>query len=440
MELTTLIRASLIVTMDSAGRVVRDGEILIEGREVVAIGKSGEVSGKFGAELRIDARGEVVIPGLIDSHRHLYGILTRGMPVKVRPKDFISFLEDFWWPYVENQLTKEHIYAAAKASALEALKTGTTTVVDILEAPYALPGALEVEARALEEVGLRGYLSFEVTERAGEEVRDMGFTENVNMVRRGGDLVRGTLAIHTTFTCSPECIRRAGELGRSLKARIQLHLEEGDYEKMYARVKYRKLPVELYEDLGFLGPNVIAAQCVTTEPKELEILRRYGVNLVHVPMSNCEVGGGFAPIPEAIDTGLNVGLGTDGYVTNMFDVMRFAFLIHKCRLKNPQVMPAREVFRMATSNAGRALNANIGSIMPGYLADIAILRFKPPTPLSEVNVVDMLALFGYLAEVDKVIVNGALVVDGGRSVRVDEEAVREGCVRASEDLWSRAGS
>ncbi len=438
---TMLIKASYVVTMDDEGRVIRNGEILVEGNEIVAVGKSGEISRSHGAEERINAEGKIVIPGLIDSHRHLYGILTRGMPVNVKPHNFISFLEDFWWPYVENLLSKDEIYAGAKASALEALKTGTTTVADILEAPYALPGALDVEAKALREVGLRGYLSFEVTERAGDKIRDLGMSENVEFVKktRGKyDLVKGTLAIHTTFTCSPECILKAKELSEKLGAKIQLHLEEGEYEKMYAIVNYRKLPVELYEELGFLSPRVIAAQCVTTEPKELGILSKYGVNIVHVPLSNCEVGGGIAPIPEALDKGLNIGLGTDGYVTNMFDVMRFAFLVHKGRLRNPQVMPANSVFRMATSNAGNILEAKIGSIKPGYLADLVILDFAAPTQLTVGNIIDMLVLFGYLTKVDKVLVNGELVIDGGRSTKVDEEKVREESIKASLRLWEKA--
>jgi len=250
----------LIVTMDGERRIIEDGAVHIEGDKIVAVGSTREVKESFKIDVEINAKGCVVLPGLIDSHRHLYGILTRGMPVKVELKSFISFLEDFWWPQVENKLDKEMIAAGALASSLEAVKTGTTCLLDVLEAPFAIPGALEVEARELEKLGVRAILSFEATERVSVENGEAGLRENAGFAeshRKG--LIRGMMCVHTTFTCSPEFLREARALADKIGCGITLHLEEGAFESMYCLVKYRKLPVELYDEIGFLKPDVLTA-------------------------------------------------------------------------------------------------------------------------------------------------------------------------------------
>jgi len=429
----------LIVTMDRDRRIIEDGGVLIEGDTITAVGKAEEVESSYSFDLKLDVKGKIVLPGLIDSHRHLYGILTRGMPVRKVPSSFISFLEDLWWPFVENRLDKDMIYAAALASGLEAIKNGTTCIADILEAPFAIPGALEVEARAMEELGLRAILSFEATERVSEENGELGVKENLDFIRsrRGDALIRGMFCVHTTFTCSPELLKEVRELANREGAGIHMHLEEGAYETMYCLVKYRKLPVQFYDEIGFLGPDVLAAQCVHTRPEERRIMAERGVKVSHEPLSNCEVGGGIAPVPEMIEEGLVVGLGTDGYIVDEFEVMRAAFLIHKGRLRDPRVMPAEKVLEMATIDNARALGMDhlIGSIEPGKKADILILDYKPPTSVGKSNVVSHIVTYVRGSDVDTVIINGRIVVMEGRVLTVNEEEV---LIRAREEalrLW-----
>lgn len=420
-------------------RVVRDAGVCIENDIIIDVGKEEEVRHKCKSDELL--RGHIVMPGLIDLHRHLYGILTRGMPADKAPQDFRDFLEEFWWPSVEDKLDKNLIYVASKASALEAIKHGTTAIVDVLEAPYSLPNSLEVERQALYDVGLRGFLSFEVTERAGTKIRDLSLAENENFIigTKNDLLVKGTMAVHTTFTCGRETLLAALDIAERHGSKIQLHLEEGDYEKLYSYVVYKKLPVELYESLNFLGPHIIAAQFVTTELKELYILKKHRVNLVHVPMSNCEVGGGIAPATEALDLGLSVGLGTDGYVTNMFEVMRFAFLIHKARLKNPRMMSAEQVLNMATSLGGVILGEKIGRVEKGYKADLVLLEFKFPGVVTPENLVNLLVLWGAdYAKIHTVIVNGKVVLENGRHVILDESSLTSELKKASLELWGRS--
>ena len=432
----------LVVTMDKERRVIEDGGVYIEGNRIVDVSTALEIKRSYHFDEEIDAKGKVVIPGLIDSHRHLYGILTRGMPIRKLPTSFISFLEDFWWPYVENQLDKEMIRAAAMASGVEALKNGTTCVVDILEAPNAIPGALEVEAEALEKLGLRAILSFEATERVSEENGELGLKENEYFIRskKEDPLIRGMMCIHTTFTCSPEFLSEARRIADRLNSGIHIHLEEGKYETMYCLVNYRKLPVQLYEGIGFLKSDVLAAQCVHLSLEEMEIMKRKGVKVSHEPLSNCEVGGGIAPIPDLFEKGITVGLGTDGFVIDEFEVMRAAFLIHKGYRRDPTVMPPDKVFEMATVKNAEAIGMGdrIGSIEPGKEADIVILKSKTYTRLSRDNVIAQLVGFGTGSWVDKVLVGGRTVVSDGKVIVVEEEEVMRRAKEESIRLWEKS--
>ncbi|RLG46617.1 MAG: amidohydrolase [Thermoproteota archaeon] len=429
----------LVITMDGKRRIIEDGGIYVEGNRIIDVSSASEIKRSYNFDEEIDSSGKIVIPGLIDSHRHLYGILTRGMPIKRAPTSFISFLEDFWWPYVENKLDKEMIEAAAVVSGIEALKNGTTCIVDILEAPNAIPGALDVEAEALEKLGMRAILSFEATERVSEENGELGLKENeAFIVRRKGDpLIRGMMCIHTTFTCSPDFLSEARRIADELNSGIHIHLEEGAYETMFCLVNYRKLPIQFYDEIGFLKSDVLAAQCVHLKPKEMEIMRKRGVKVSHEPLSNCEVGGGIAPVPDLLEFGLTVGLGTDGFVVDEFEVMRAAFLIHKGYRRDPTVMPPQLVFEMATINNAVAIRMDdrIGSIEPGKEADIVILKPKTYTKITSENAIAQLVGFGAGSWVDTVLVGGKVIVSQGNVLTVDEEEVRERAKEESSRLW-----
>lgn len=438
--MTYLIKARYLMTMDSNYGILKDGALVIEKDKIVAVGPYDTIKKEYGSEDVIDKSKSIVIPGLISSHNHMYGILSHGMPILNAPSSFIGFLEDFWWPFVENVLDKEMIYWASKMAAIEMIKTGTTMHSDILEAPNAIPGALDEEAKATEEVGIRSILSFEATERISPENGELGIKENLEFVRSRNNkasLTRGMFCIHTTFTCSPEFLKRVRKIANEFDVGIQLHLEEGAYEGMYSLIHYRKLPVELYEEIGFLGPDVLASQCVHTKPHEIEILKKYDVKISHMPVSNCEVGGGIAPIPEFLKTGLKVGLGTDGYVVDMFDVMRFAFLIHKANKQDASVMPADVVFKMATIDNARVLRMEkeIGSLSPGKKADITILDPNLPTPINENNLYAQLVTFGTGALVSDVIIDGRFVMRDRKITTVNENEVRETFTEVAQAFW-----
>jgi cytosine/adenosine deaminase-related metal-dependent hydrolase len=413
--------------------------LLIAGGMVTALGPNEVLRGQAGAGRVVDARDHILLPGFVNAHTHLYGILSHGMPVPVQPTGFYSFLEDFWWPYVEDQLDHDLIEASAALACVEMLHSGITTFCDILEAPHAIPGGLDAAARAVERAGLRGVLCFEATERAGKANGELGLRENTrfaNARQATGGLVSGMMCIHTTFTCSPEFIRRGKAMAREAGLRLHFHLSEGTYEPEYCARTYGCAPVEHYERLGFWDDSVVAAQVVQVTDAEIEILGRRRVHCAHLPLSNCEVGGGIAPVTKLLGKGLNVGLGTDGYINDFFQVMRGAFLIHKAALLSPQVMPARTVLRMGTELGARALGfPELGRLAVGAPADVIAVRNDFSTPVTAENLLDQLVLFGHPRQVETVVVGGRVVVDGGAITTLDEAAVRARGMEAARRLW-----
>ncbi|MGB9879186.1 MAG: amidohydrolase family protein, partial [Anaerolineae bacterium] len=304
--------------------------VAVEGDRVLAVAPHTRLRADFPEATVLDATDCVIVPAFVNAHHHMYGVLAHGIPLEKAPAGFWPFLREFWWPFVEDRLTQDWIAAATDWACLEMVRSGITTFYDCLEAPYAIPGALEVEAQVIRQRGLRAVLSFEATERVSAENGILGLRENADFIERcraHRGLVSGIMCFHTTFTCSADFIRKAFHLATKHGARIHMHLSEGTYEPEYCLSHYGLRPVAYYEHLGILGPQVLASQCIQVDAAEIKILARRGVHVSHQPLSNCEVGGGFAPVPEMLSAGVNVALGTDGYINNFFEVMRATALI-----------------------------------------------------------------------------------------------------------------
>jgi cytosine/adenosine deaminase-related metal-dependent hydrolase len=374
----------------------------------------------------------------------MYGVLAHGIPLEKAPSGFWAFLEDFWWPLVEDELTHELISAAVDWACLEMIRSGVTTFYDCLEAPQALPGALEVEAEIVRRWGLRGVLSFEATERVSTENATLGLRENAEFIdacQTVGGSVSGMMCFHTTFTCSAEYIHRALSLAAERDARVHMHLAEGTYEPEHCLANYGVRTVPYYDGLGVLGDHVLASQCVQVDAGEIAILAQRGVHVSHQPLSNCEVGGGLAPVPEMLAAGVNVALGTDGYINNFFEVMRAAALISKARLLDPATMPAHAVWTMATQNGARALRFDdLGKLVPGSQADLLLIAADLPSPLAAHNLADQLLLWRNPSNLKGVMCGGSWLMRDGIIGGIDESAIRERVVEAATGLWQRASS
>lgn len=418
-----------------------DAGVRVVGDRITAVGGSAELRAAHPDDVVHHGPGSLLLPGFVNGHVHMYGVLAHGVPIDGAPGDFWEFLADHWWPRVEDALDQSMIAAAAEWACIEMLRSGTTSFYDVLEAPATVPGALAVEREVVDAAGLRGILSFEATERVSEANGCAGLDENVALIeacRDGGGLVSGALCYHTAFTCSEAFIRRAFDLAADHDVFCHAHCNEGVHEPDWCVEHLGRRTLEFYADIGVAGPRLLASQCVQLSDAELDVIAGTGVRCTHMPLSNCEVGGGIAPVPELLDRGVTVGLGSDGYVNDMYEVMRGAFLLHKAARQDPGVMPAATVLAMATDRGAAALGLDrVGRLEPGWAADLQLVDADLPTPLAPHNLVDQLVLWRSQAHVRDVMVAGEWRVRAGEVLGVDVEAVRARVHEQAGRLWAR---
>ncbi|MDR0841325.1 MAG: amidohydrolase family protein [Christensenellaceae bacterium] len=387
----------------------------------------------------LDCKNQIILPGFINGHTHMYGVLSHGISTDAVVEEFNGFLEDFWWPHVENRISRELAELTAEWACVEMIESGTTAFFDILEAPLSLPGALESEALAVQKAGLRATLTFEACERVSAENAALGLEENAAFIRahKADALIGGAMSIHTLFTCGHGYVLRAREMARQLGTKFHMHLSESVAEPDWCLAHLGKRPVETYAEWGVLDADVLASQLVQLNEAEIALYAKSGAGAVSMPLSNCEVGGGVAPVPALLRAGVQVGLGSDGYINSFFEVMRGAFLIHKAHLQNPQVMDAKTVFTMATAMGAKALgNAQIGALAPGMQADVITIRTDDtPTPVNLKNIYDQVVLFRNPGDVEHVFVQGRPLKLNGRLQTLDKAAIRERLREQSAQFW-----
>lgn len=437
------VKAGWLVT--SPDDILPDHALVFENGRVSDIVPNTKVAGDRGF---LDATDAIVCPGFVNSHMHMYGTLSHGMEFATKARSLKPILEEFWWPRIEDRLDHDLVRLTTEAACLDMLRGGITTFNDILEAPNALPGCLAVEGEVVERAGLRAVLSFEATERVSVANGQAGLEENAAFVRRqaarGDSRVQGMMCVHTTFTCSADFLIQARRLARDLGREaggglgdsIQLHLSESADESQVSRRRYGKLPVEVYEDLGFLDSGVLASQCVVMDPAEIAILARRGVRVSHQPVSNCSIGGGVSPVPDMLAAGLVIGLGTDGEVNDMFEVMRLAHLIHKGHRQDPSVMAPRTVFAMATEMGARAVGLpEAGNLRPGAHADLLVIDAGTLTPLNRRNLLEQMLLYRKASDLRAVMVGGQWVWRDGQALGLDAGRITRDLHEASLAFW-----
>jgi cytosine/adenosine deaminase-related metal-dependent hydrolase len=409
---------------------------------VADYGPNETLSKNYPHDRVIRADGQVLSPGFVNAHTHLYGVLAHGIPLSRAPEGFWPFLHEFWWPQVEDRMDPDMLRAAAGWQCQVMLHSGVTSFYDCLEAPGTLPGCLDLEAEVVARFGLRAVLSFEATERVSEANGLLGLQENYHFTtarRRQAGLLQGMMCYHTTFTCSPRFIQKAFEMAGDLGCLVHAHLSEGSYEPQYCLDHYGQRPVNFYEKLGVLGPGLLASQCVQLDDQEVALLAGRQVRVAHMPLSNCEVGGGIAPVPQLVAAGVSLGLGSDSYIDNFFEIMRAAFLIHKAAGQDPRLMPSKLVYSLATEGGAAALGlSRVGRLAPGWKADLQLIDAHFPTPAGEWNLYDQLILYRNPEHVRLVMVNGHILLQDGQLLIGDEAGARQALAIQAARLWQPA--
>lgn len=442
-----IIKNAMIVVPEGHNGLIRDGFIRIDGNRIAEIDTMDKLTPKKmeGAEI-LDAGHKIAIPGFVSTHSHLYSAVVRSLPhagYEDVDFSFVSWMERFWFKMLEDKVNRKDVYAGTLINCIENIKHGYTTTSDTCEGSYALPGALFEAGRAVDASGMRGVLSFETTGRISPENAMLGLQENVEFIeecrKHPDSRIQGVIGVHTTYTCSGDLIQRCRAEATRIGAGLQMHLADDRWHSFDSTLKYGKRCLKWLEDLEFLGPDVLFFHCsYMNERLDPAIMKHYGCNISHQPISNASFGFWPNMIPF-IDAGVNVSLGTDGQTQSMFENMRAAQMIHRIRYEDLNLLPDKQMFEMATINGAKSLHLEneIGTLEVGKKADIVLLKNDSPVPVFENNIMNFVVTVADSAHVDTVFIDGDKVVERGEYLLMDEDEVRAKCQEQAVDFWKR---
>lgn len=428
-----------VLTMDPANPVLEKGALLIEGDKISALG--GEELLREHPQARcLDARGGLILPGMINTHMHMYSAFARGMGIPgYRPRSFTDILEGLWWR-LDKLLTPRDNYYSAMVSGIEAIQNGTTTLIDHHASPNSAEGSLDELAQACSELGLRASLSYEVSDRDGPAVAAAGIAENTRFARwceeEKSPRLAASFGLHAAFTLSDETLEACAKAARGQG--FHVHTAEAQSDRDYSMERHGLPVVKRLDKFGLWGPRSLAIHCVHIDSEEMDILAQRDVSLVHNPESNMGNAVGRARVEAMVEKGLRLGLGSDGYTTDMFEGMKVANLL----LKHGQGDPAAggEVEALLANNidiASRHFGRSIGRLVPGWQADTIILKYKPYTPLTGENWFYHLLMGVSGGMVATVLVDGRILMEDGQLLGVDREKVFAQARPQAERLWKR---
>jgi len=437
-----LIANGTLVTFGDENELIPNGALHIEGDRIAAVGTTTELTERYRHEEILDARGRLIMPGMICGHTHFYGAFARGMSLKTEPpSDFPQILEYLWWR-LDKALNSDDVRFSALVSLVDAIRNGTTTLIDHHSSPNAVAGSLDVIAEAVTEAGLRACLCYEVSDRDGEEIALEGIRENERFIKEAsGDLLAGTFGLHASLTLSDETLQRAVEVAGDLNVGFHIHVAEAQADVADSLKKSGLRVVERLEKAGILGEKTIAAHCVHIDAYETDTLRETGTKVVHNPRSNMSNAVGVADVLRMLRRGIVVGLGNDGFSNDMFSEMKTTYLLHKLAQEDPRVMGADQVLEIGVRNnariAGLFFPKALGALSVGAYADIILLDYVPTTPLDADNLPWHLIFGMNGGQVSTTIVGGQVLMRDRELLTLDEEAI---CARSRElarNLWLR---
>lgn len=445
--MSLLIHNATVFTNDDDNTILPDASIAIEDAHIVEVGPQLDLRERYREFTRINAGGRLVMPGLINAHNHFYSTFARGLALRDTPQNFYEILTMLWWK-LDSALDPEAVYYSTLIPAITAIRSGVTAVIDHHASPNAVDGSLDQIEEALSLLGLRAILCYEISDRDGEEVRNAGLMENERFAKKC-DLARqedpaylydAMVGLHASFTLENESLELAGELSRNLQKGCHIHLMEDMCDQRITRERYEYGVVARLLRFGILGEQSLTAHGIYLTEREMSVLADTGTMLAHNPQSNMNNAVGRADVFKMLENGILVGIGTDGMSGDIKPDMRTAYLLHKHELKNSNA-GWLEVQEMALKNNAeiyrRISGQKVGRIEPGYLADVIVVDYYPPTPMQPDNFWGHF-LFGIAdAPVDTTIINGKVVMQHKELPDIDEEELAAEAHMVAREVWRR---
>jgi putative selenium metabolism protein SsnA len=447
-----LITNATLVTWGDPNRILENHALYVEGDRIADLGPAADLRAKYPNAEALDARGQLVMPGNLCAHTHFYGAFARGMAIRGDPpKDFPEILERLWWK-LDKALTLDDVRCSALVCLVDAVKHGTTTLIDHHASPNAIDGSLDVIAEAVEQAGLRACLCYEVTDRDGPERAKAGIAENVRFTKKqssvisdqsavGGQpsAVAATFGLHASLTLSDktlEACKAAHDGG------FHIHVAEHEADEYDSLKKSGTRVVDRLEKFGILGPRTIAAHCVHIDHREAELLKESGTWVTHQPRSNMNNAVGAADVEGMMRLGVKVCLGNDGFSNAMWEEWKAAYLLHKVAHRDPRRAGGYTIVEMAVTNNAALANvffpqAPLGVLAPGAFADLIFVDYHPTTPLTAGNL-PWHILFGFEASmVTTTICGGKVLMKDRQLLFLDEAEITAKSRELARKVWER---
>jgi 5-methylthioadenosine/S-adenosylhomocysteine deaminase len=427
-----LVTNGTVLTMDAAETRIEDGAVAVTGDTIARIGSNSDFSSASAGKV-IDARGGIVMPGLVNTHNHAAMTCFRGLADDL---DLMTWLNDYIFP-AEAKLTDDKVYQGALLACAEMILSGTTCFSDM----YLFEDAV---ARAAKAAGVRAVVGEVLYDfpspNYGPIENGFAYTSELIDKWRGDPLITVAVEPHSPYLCAPDLLAEAEAISSANNAPLIIHLAETRSEVDTIFAAYGRSPVEHLADIGVLSPRLVACHCVVLSDTDISLLSRNRVKVSHNPESNMKLASGIAPVPRLLDAGVCVGIGTDGCTSNnnvdMFAEMDTAAKLHKVSCLDPTVMDARTVLRMATIDGARVLglDGETGSLEEGKKADLIVVDTNKPHLTPMYHVYSHLAYSASGADVAAVVINGQLVMQDQQLLTLDMEAAMAAVNKIAEEI------
>jgi 5-methylthioadenosine/S-adenosylhomocysteine deaminase len=420
-----LITGGTVVTMDGERRIFDNGFVAIRGERILEVGDAAQLKAKnYRAKQTIDARGKIVLPGLVNAHTHIPMTLFRGIADDLNLQDWLT---KYIFPAEAKNVTSEFVVAGTQLGLAEMIRGGITTYADM----YYFEDAIAEETKR---AGVRGVLGETVIDFPVADNKTwseaMAYTERFLTRWKGDSLITAAIAPHAPYTVSTEHLNEVRALAEKLDAPILTHLAEAPTETEFMAKNYNSRPAMYLERINFLSPRVLAAHVVHVNDEEIAILKRREVGIAHCPQSNMKLASGTAPVTAMLKAGLRLGLGTDGAASNhdlsLWEEIDTTAKLHKLMTGDPTAVPAQEALAMATLGGARALHLEreIGSLEAGKRADVILVDLSASHLTPIYNPLSHLVYATKASDVSDTIVNGRVLMRNRRLLTLNEEAIK----------------
>ena len=422
-QVDLIVYNATVVTMDATGRVLPQGSVAIRGREIVAVEPAQAIASRYTAKETVDAEGQILLPGLINTHTHAPMVLYRGLADDLA---LMEWLEKYMFPAEAKTVSPEFVRAGTRLAALEMIQSGTTTFTDM----YYFE---EEIARVTKAAGLRGVLGQTVIQFPVADAKTpadaLARAEAFLKEFASDDLIVPAIAPHAMYTLDAKTLKAVRALADRYTAPVLIHLAETADESKTSMQRHKVSPTRYLETLNFWGPRTLAAHGVWLSAADIGILTRRKVGVSHNPESNMKLASGTAKVPALRRAGVAVGLGTDGAASNndldMFEAMRQAAFLHKLTTNDPRTLPAKEALAMATIEGARALGLQdqIGSLEPGKRADLIVVSVAGARQTPMYDPISHLVYVVRGDDVTMTIVNGKILMRDRKVLTLNEAEI-----------------